>query len=174
VFAGFELHLPQEQNGQAKSAMRAAWKLNAKGGLVRMKKPAEWIERDYPAAAARLCEALEEAAACPSFLASLPGQHECHRKSTVRRADENGPSARQRHRKTLDGIGAPGDGINLRRIMGLQRSVGLGCDPPWIEVCSSLGSSTLQNDSTAARLSTNLGASSVRKAARSEKKDLAG
>jgi len=53
-------HLPQEQKGQVKSAMRAAWKLDASGGMARMKKLAEWIERDYPAAAASLREGLEE------------------------------------------------------------------------------------------------------------------
>ena len=53
-------HLPQEQKGQMKSAMRAAWKLNTQDGMARMKKLAEWIERDYPAAAASLREGLEE------------------------------------------------------------------------------------------------------------------
>jgi transposase-like protein len=53
-------HLPQDQKGQVKSAMRAAWKLDAHGGTARMKKLAEWLERDYPAAAASLREGLEE------------------------------------------------------------------------------------------------------------------
>jgi putative transposase len=53
-------HLPEDQKGQMKSAMRAAWKLDAEGGMARMKKLAEWLERDYPAAAASLREGLEE------------------------------------------------------------------------------------------------------------------
>lgn len=53
-------HLPQEQKGQVKSAMRAAWKLDAEAGMARMQKLAEWLERDYPAAAASLREGLEE------------------------------------------------------------------------------------------------------------------
>jgi putative transposase len=53
-------HLPQDQKGQVKSAMRAAWKLDADGGMARMKKLAEWLERDYPAAAASLREGLED------------------------------------------------------------------------------------------------------------------
>jgi len=53
-------HLPQEQKAQVKSAMRAAWKLSAQDGMVRMKKLADWIERDYPAAASSLREGLEE------------------------------------------------------------------------------------------------------------------
>lgn len=53
-------HLPEDQKVQMKSAMRAAWKLDAEGGMARMKKLAEWLERDYPAAAASLREGLEE------------------------------------------------------------------------------------------------------------------
>jgi transposase-like protein len=53
-------HLPKDQKDQVKSAMRAAWKLDAQGGMARMKKLAEWLERDYPAAAASLREGLEE------------------------------------------------------------------------------------------------------------------
>jgi len=40
--------------------MRAAWKLDADGGMARMKKLAEWLERDYPAAAGSLREGLED------------------------------------------------------------------------------------------------------------------
>ena len=53
-------HLPKDQKDQVRSAMRAAWKLDAQGGMARMKKLAEWLERDYPAAAASLREGLEE------------------------------------------------------------------------------------------------------------------
>jgi transposase-like protein len=53
-------HLPQDQKDQVKSAMRAAWKLDADSGMARMKKLAEWLERDYRAAAASLREGLEE------------------------------------------------------------------------------------------------------------------
>ena len=53
-------HLPEDQKNQVKSAMRAAWRLDAKGGMARMKKLAEWLEREYPSAAASLMEGLEE------------------------------------------------------------------------------------------------------------------
>jgi transposase-like protein len=53
-------HLPQDQKDQAKSAVRAAWKLDAKAGMARIKKLAEWLEREYPSAAASLLEGLEE------------------------------------------------------------------------------------------------------------------
>jgi transposase-like protein len=53
-------HLPEDQKDQVKSAMRAAWRLDAKGGMARMKELAEWLEQDYPSAAASLTEGLEE------------------------------------------------------------------------------------------------------------------
>jgi putative transposase len=53
-------HLPEDQKHQVKSAMRAAWRLDAKDGMTRMKKLAEWLEREYPSAAASLREGLEE------------------------------------------------------------------------------------------------------------------
>ena len=53
-------HLPKEQRDQAKSVLRAAWKLDAKAGMARIRKLAEWLDRDYPSAAASLLEGLEE------------------------------------------------------------------------------------------------------------------
>lgn len=43
-----------------KSVLRAAWKMEAKTGMARLKKLAEWLEREYPSAAASLLEGLEE------------------------------------------------------------------------------------------------------------------
>jgi putative transposase len=53
-------HLPEDQKDQVKSVMRAAWRLDAKAGIARMKKLAEWLERECPSAAASLLEGLEE------------------------------------------------------------------------------------------------------------------
>jgi transposase-like protein len=53
-------HLPEEQKEQVKSLMRAAWKMEWKAGMKRMRKLAEWLEREYPSAAASLREGLEE------------------------------------------------------------------------------------------------------------------
>jgi transposase-like protein len=53
-------HLPEEQKEQVKSLMRAAWKMEAKAGMTRIRKLAEWLEREYPSAAASLLEGLEE------------------------------------------------------------------------------------------------------------------
>jgi hypothetical protein len=40
--------------------MRAAWKMEWKAGMARIRKLAEWLEREYPSAAASLREGLEE------------------------------------------------------------------------------------------------------------------
>jgi transposase-like protein len=53
-------HLPEEQKEQVKSLMRAAWKMEAKAGMARIRKLAEWLDREYPSAAASLLEGLEE------------------------------------------------------------------------------------------------------------------
>lgn len=52
--------LPEEQREQAQATLRAAWKLDAKQGLAKLAKLAEWYERDWPAAAAALREGAEE------------------------------------------------------------------------------------------------------------------
>lgn len=53
-------HLPKDQKDQVKSVLRAAWKMDAKAGMARVKKLAEWVEREYAPAAASLLEGLEE------------------------------------------------------------------------------------------------------------------
>lgn len=53
-------HLPEDQKDQVKSAMRAAWRLDAKSGIARLKKLAEWLEREHPSAASSLLEGMEE------------------------------------------------------------------------------------------------------------------
>ena len=53
-------YLPKEQWEQVKSMLRAAWKLDAKAGMARIRKLAEWLDRDYPSAATSLLEGLEE------------------------------------------------------------------------------------------------------------------
>jgi transposase-like protein len=53
-------YLPKEQRDQVKSVLRAAWKLDAKAGMARIRKLAEWLDRDYPSAATSLLEGLDE------------------------------------------------------------------------------------------------------------------
>ena len=52
--------LPEEQKDQVKAAMRSAYKLEAKDGMARLRKLADWLEQESPAAANSLREGLEE------------------------------------------------------------------------------------------------------------------
>ena len=51
-------HLPKEQHDQAKSTIKAAWKLEADDGMAKLKQYAGWLERDWPDAAGSLREGL--------------------------------------------------------------------------------------------------------------------
>jgi len=53
-------YLPDELQGQVSAAMRAAWKLEHKDGMARLRTQVEWLERSYPKAAASLREGLEQ------------------------------------------------------------------------------------------------------------------
>jgi transposase-like protein len=53
-------HLPRDLKAQVAAAMRAAYRLPCEDGLTRMKKQAEWLQVEYPSAAASLLEGLEE------------------------------------------------------------------------------------------------------------------
>lgn len=53
-------HLPKEEHAQAKAAIRAAWKLDAKDGEQKLDQLARWLERDHPSAAASLREGMSE------------------------------------------------------------------------------------------------------------------
>jgi putative transposase len=52
--------VPEEQKDQVKAAMRASYKLEAKEGMARLRKLADWLEQESPAAANSLREGLEE------------------------------------------------------------------------------------------------------------------
>jgi transposase-like protein len=53
-------HLPQEQHDQAKTTLKAAFKLPADEGLAKVEQYASWLECDWPGAAASLREGLAE------------------------------------------------------------------------------------------------------------------
>ena len=53
-------HLPKEQHDQARSTLRAAWKLDADEGIRKLEQYASWLEREWPSAAASLREGLPE------------------------------------------------------------------------------------------------------------------
>ena len=53
-------HLPKAQHDQARSTLRAAWKLEADEGMRKLEQYASWLEREWPSAAASLREGLAE------------------------------------------------------------------------------------------------------------------
>jgi len=53
-------YLPDHLKEQTQAAMRSAFRLPAKEGMVRLEKQAAWLESDYPSAAASLREGLAE------------------------------------------------------------------------------------------------------------------
>lgn len=53
-------HLPQELHDQVKSALAAAWKLEADPGQKKLEQLAQWLEREHPSAAQSLREGLSE------------------------------------------------------------------------------------------------------------------
>jgi transposase-like protein len=53
-------YLPEELKDQVQAVMRAAFRLPPKEGMGRLEKQAEWLEREYPRAAASLREGLKE------------------------------------------------------------------------------------------------------------------
>jgi transposase-like protein len=52
--------LPKTEAAQTKAVMMAAYKLEPKDGMAKMKKQAQWLEREHPDAAASLLEGLHE------------------------------------------------------------------------------------------------------------------
>jgi putative transposase len=55
-----EGYLPEHLKAQVKATMRAAYKLDAKAGMAKLRKHATWLEREYPDAASSLLEGLDE------------------------------------------------------------------------------------------------------------------
>lgn len=53
-------HLPKDQHEQARSTLKAAWKLDAEEGMAKIEQYASWLERQWPSAAASLREGLAE------------------------------------------------------------------------------------------------------------------
>ena len=53
-------YLPEHLKDQVKAAMRGAFRLSATEGMARLEKQAQWLEREYPSAAASLQEGLAE------------------------------------------------------------------------------------------------------------------
>ena len=76
--------LPEEQKDQVKAAMRASYKLEAKEGMARLRKLADWLEQEQPAAANSLREGLEECFTI-NRLGIPPSLHRCLATTNLRK-----------------------------------------------------------------------------------------
>jgi len=65
-------YLPDDLKPQLKSVMRAAFREKREKGMGKLKKQAEWLEKEYPSAARSLLEGLEEMFTVSEL--GLPGQ----------------------------------------------------------------------------------------------------
>ena len=114
-------HLPKEQHEQARSTLRAAWKLDADEGIRKLEQYASWLEREWPSAAASLREGLSEMftvnrLGLPKPLRRWPDDDEHHRLVARRHspAHESGESLAERGDGGAVGGGhVPGDGEAL-------------------------------------------------------------
>lgn len=121
-------HLPKDQHDQARSTIKAAFKLDADEGTAKLKQYASWLECDWPSAAASLREGLHELFTINRL--GLPSQlRRCL--GTTNLIDNSHSSVRERTRRVKhwrDGTMAlrwtaasfAASEQNFRRIMGHQ------------------------------------------------------
>lgn len=88
--------VPEHLKDQVKAAMRAAYKLEAKDGIARLKKQASWLDKEYPDAAASLLEGLDETFTI-NTLGLGPRMRKCLATTNVIE-NPNGESRRRTHR----------------------------------------------------------------------------
>jgi transposase-like protein len=87
--------LPDEQKAQVKAAMRASYKLEAKEGIARLRKLADWLEQECPAAANSLREGLEECFTI-NRLGIPPSLHRCLATTNLIESPQSGVRMRTR------------------------------------------------------------------------------
>ncbi len=88
--------LPRAERHQAKTAIRAAWRLEAKDGRARLEKLAQWYEGDWPGAAASLREGMQECFTI-NRLGLPPSLHRCL--ATTNIVESPNAGVRQRTRR---------------------------------------------------------------------------
>ncbi len=87
--------LREEQKDQVKAAMRASYKLEAKEGMARLRKLADWLEQESPAAANSLREGLEECFTI-NRLGIPPSLHRCLATTNLIESPQSGVRMRTR------------------------------------------------------------------------------
>lgn len=119
--------LPREQQEQTRSLIRAAWKLDAKDGMMRLRKLAEWLREDYPDAAGSLLEGMEECFTI-NRLKVPPSLHRCLATTNLIESSQSGVRMRTRRvcrwRASMPGRWVAAAFLatekNFRRIMGYR------------------------------------------------------
>lgn len=122
-------HLPKDQHDQARSTLKAAWKLGDKEGIAKLRQYADWLERQWPSAASSVREGLEEMFTVNRL--NLPGSlRRCL--CTTNLIDSTDSGVRQRTRRVTNwqsglmvlrwaAAGFVETEKNYRRIMGYQQ-----------------------------------------------------
>ena len=122
-------HRPKEKHDQARSTIRAAWKLETEEGIKRLEPLARWHQKDHPSAASSIREGLEEVFTINRL--GLPGMlRRCL--GTTNLIDSSHSGMRQRTRRVTnwqDGSMAlrwaasalEATAMNFRKIMGHQQ-----------------------------------------------------
>ena len=87
--------LPEEQKDQVKAALRASYRLEAKEGMARVRKLADWLEQEHPAAASSLREGLEECFTI-NRLGVPPSLHRCLATTNLIESPQSGVRMRTR------------------------------------------------------------------------------
>jgi putative transposase len=87
--------LPEEQKEQVKAALRASYRLEANQGMARLRKLADWLEQEHPAAASSLREGLEECFTI-NRLGVPPSLHRCLATTNLIESPQSGVRMRTR------------------------------------------------------------------------------
>ena len=119
--------LPKEQQQQTGALIKAAWKMEAKQGMAKLRKMAEWLEHEYPDAAASLLEGMEECFTINRLELPL-SLHRCLASTNLIESSQSGVRMRTRRvcrwRADMPGRWAAAAFLetekNFRRIMGFR------------------------------------------------------
>lgn len=88
--------LPRDQHAQVKAVMRAAYRLDANSGMAKLRQLAEWLRRDWDAAANSLLEGLEETFTI-NTLDIPPSLHRCLATTNIIESPQSGLRRRTRN-----------------------------------------------------------------------------
>jgi putative transposase len=82
-------HLPKEQHDQVKAVIRAAYRLDAKTGMAKLRSLADWLRREWEQAAHSLLEGLEETFTV-NTLGVPPSLHRCLATTNIIESPQSG------------------------------------------------------------------------------------